>query len=175
MIRPSSGPTVLIAGSHAAAPVVIATGAMWSLLSATARTRPHPGHHRRDDAVGCAGRLDVSDIDQGQRNAAGATWRLRFHAAERRLGEMLAETIEHGGNHKTKSKSHDVTLTDLGIGKMQSHRWQALDLLTTSTSHPPIRTSTSAPWSCRRPLRAILGRGRKILPAVAQTSAHWPS
>lgn len=41
--------------------------------------------------------------------------------AERKLGEMLAETIEHGGN----PRSHDVTLADLGIAKMQAHRWKS--------------------------------------------------
>ena len=40
--------------------------------------------------------------------------------AERKLGRMLGETIEHGGD----PKSHDVTLSNLGIERMQSHRWQ---------------------------------------------------
>lgn len=41
--------------------------------------------------------------------------------AERRAGELLSESIEHGG----KPKSHAVTLADLGMSKMQSSRWQA--------------------------------------------------
>jgi len=40
--------------------------------------------------------------------------------AERKAGELLAETITKGGD----PKSHDVTLNILGIEKMQSHRWQ---------------------------------------------------
>jgi len=32
----------------------------------------------------------------------------------------------HGGDRKTESRSHDVTLNDLGISKMQSHRWQTI-------------------------------------------------
>ena len=40
--------------------------------------------------------------------------------AERKAGELLSQTIQHGGD----PKSHDVTLTLLGIEKMQSHRWQ---------------------------------------------------
>jgi N6-adenosine-specific RNA methylase IME4 len=45
--------------------------------------------------------------------------------AERRLGEMLAEVIRQGGDRKTESRSHDVTLNDHGITRMQSSRWQA--------------------------------------------------
>jgi hypothetical protein len=46
--------------------------------------------------------------------------------AERRIGEMLGETIEHGGDRK--SKSHDATLklSDLGITKSDSSRCQAI-------------------------------------------------
>src|SRR5262249_48233781 len=36
--------------------------------------------------------------------------------AERRIGELLAETIQRGGS----PKSHDVTLASVGVGKMQS-------------------------------------------------------
>lgn len=47
--------------------------------------------------------------------------------AERRAGEMLAEMEKHQGGRP--NQSHDVTssvatLADLGIEKMQSHRWQ---------------------------------------------------
>ncbi|GAI89017.1 unnamed protein product, partial [marine sediment metagenome] len=43
--------------------------------------------------------------------------------AERRAGEMLVENpdIHPGGN---QAKSHDVILSDLGISRIQSHRWQ---------------------------------------------------
>jgi N6-adenosine-specific RNA methylase IME4 len=43
--------------------------------------------------------------------------------AERRLGELLAGMPKHNGD----PRSHDVTrLADLGIGKMDSHRWQRI-------------------------------------------------
>jgi N6-adenosine-specific RNA methylase IME4 len=43
--------------------------------------------------------------------------------AERRAGEMLAEMEEiHPGGDQ--AKLHDVTLPDLGITRIQSHRWQ---------------------------------------------------
>jgi len=50
--------------------------------------------------------------------------------AERRAGEMLKETEKHEGGRPTKNRSHDVTglqpkLSDIGISKMQSSRWQA--------------------------------------------------
>ena len=38
--------------------------------------------------------------------------------AERKAGELIPKTITVG------RKSHDVTLSDLGIEPMQSHRWQ---------------------------------------------------
>lgn len=43
--------------------------------------------------------------------------------AERRLGELLAEMPKNNG----RPLSHDVTrLADLGIGRMDSSRWQKL-------------------------------------------------
>jgi hypothetical protein len=41
--------------------------------------------------------------------------------AERRLGDMLAETIERGRPEKGNTM---LPLSELGISKMQSHRWQ---------------------------------------------------
>lgn len=48
--------------------------------------------------------------------------------AERKAGQMLAETVQHGGDRKSESasKSQAATLTDLGINKSQSSRWQKL-------------------------------------------------
>ena len=40
--------------------------------------------------------------------------------AERRGGELIPEQITVG------TKSHEVTLSDLDISKMQSHRWQTI-------------------------------------------------
>ena len=42
--------------------------------------------------------------------------------AERKAGQTLAKTLKRGGD----PKSHDVTLRDLGISKMQSYRWQTI-------------------------------------------------
>ena len=46
--------------------------------------------------------------------------------AERKAGEMLSETVEHGGDRKSESSSHAVTLKNLGIGRMDSSRWQSI-------------------------------------------------
>ena len=46
--------------------------------------------------------------------------------AERRMGELIPEEVKQGGDQQTKAKSHDVTLGDLGIEKMQSHRYQLI-------------------------------------------------
>lgn len=44
--------------------------------------------------------------------------------AERKCGQLLAKMDGHGSNqHKRKSHA-DTSLSDLGISKMQSHRWQ---------------------------------------------------
>lgn len=45
--------------------------------------------------------------------------------AERKAGELLLSSVPHKGGRK---RSHDVTvsLDDLGISKMQSHRWQRM-------------------------------------------------
>jgi len=42
--------------------------------------------------------------------------------AHRELGRMLGKVITKGGD----PKSHDVTLTDLGIERMESHRCQVM-------------------------------------------------
>lgn len=60
--------------------------------------------------------------DSGAAAIDAAELRLR---AERRLGELLAETVDHGGDRR--SKSRDVTLIGKlpeDITKMQSHRYQ---------------------------------------------------
>jgi len=44
--------------------------------------------------------------------------------AERRMGELLAETVEHGGDRKSRLQS--ATLKDIGIEKTQSYRYQRM-------------------------------------------------
>lgn len=51
--------------------------------------------------------------------------------AERRAGEMLAEMQKHNGGRPNGNPSHRATglpptLTDLGISRDQSSRWQKL-------------------------------------------------
>jgi N6-adenosine-specific RNA methylase IME4 len=47
--------------------------------------------------------------------------------AERRAGELIAATDLDRGGRPSENRSHDVTgLSDLGIHKMQSHRWQTI-------------------------------------------------
>lgn len=46
---------------------------------------------------------------------------------ERRAGELLGEREKSVGGRPTENRSHDVTsLSDLGISKIQSSRWQAI-------------------------------------------------
>ncbi len=52
--------------------------------------------------------------------------------AERKLGELLAQTVNHfgGGNgsNQYEQRSHDETVARLpeGVSKTQSHRWQKI-------------------------------------------------
>lgn len=46
--------------------------------------------------------------------------------AERKCGEMLRETISHGGDRKSESRSSNPTLIDVGLTKDESSRYQKL-------------------------------------------------
>jgi hypothetical protein len=56
------------------------------------------------------------------RNAAAAL----IIGLERTIGAMLRDMPMHGGDRKSESRSHDVTLNALGINRMASHRWQTM-------------------------------------------------
>jgi hypothetical protein len=64
--------------------------------------------------------------------------------AERKAGTMLADMGLQGGDRK--SKSHDVTLklADLGIGRMDSHRWQIESELSDAMFEASITTTREA-------------------------------
>ena len=47
--------------------------------------------------------------------------------ADRKCGEWLKGNIEHGGDRKTKSRLQDVTLKNIGVSKIESHRLQRRD------------------------------------------------
>lgn len=58
--------------------------------------------------------------------------------AERKCGELLAAMVLHNGD----PRSHDVTrLSDLGISKMQSHRWQMEALVPDEEFHEFVRST----------------------------------
>ena len=46
--------------------------------------------------------------------------------AERRCGELLQATVEHGGDRKSESRSKAPTLNDMGLTKDESSRYQSL-------------------------------------------------
>ena len=46
--------------------------------------------------------------------------------AERRCGELLATTVQHGGDRKTESRSNAPTLNEMGLSKNESSRYQQL-------------------------------------------------
>jgi hypothetical protein len=64
---------------------------------------------------------------------------------------MLAENVKRGGDRKSKSKSHDVTLKDAGVSKMQSHRWQRIASVPTPTfeAHIGEVVVCPCPTNCR--------------------------
>ena len=58
----------------------------------------------------------------------GAIQRGRSWArAERRAGELLSKMTKHPGARAGKTRLHDATtLADLGITRVQSHRWRRM-------------------------------------------------
>jgi hypothetical protein len=58
--------------------------------------------------------------DMVNRAAAAKLW------AERRAGELIGQTISHGGDRRSVSSSQAPNLKDLGVTGDQSSRWQGL-------------------------------------------------
>jgi hypothetical protein len=78
--------------------------------------------------------------------------------AERRAGEMLIEMAEHKERHDGKGQSREVLrsqratvsvpkLTDLGINKTQSSRWQALASLDSETFEAQIEQASKSAYN----------------------------
>ena len=62
--------------------------------------------------------------------------------AERRLGELLAETVRHEGGRPEKL-SHAGTVLPAGINRNQSSRWQAIARVPEETFVRHIEETTS--------------------------------
>ena len=80
----------------------------------------------RDKAEAVRTYAERAGLGLEQQNAA-AEVRLR---AERRAGEMLAKMALHSGDRRGADAGERVTLTDLGVSKDQSARWQKLARVT---------------------------------------------
>ena len=64
--------------------------------------------------------------------------------AERRGGELLAEMEKNPGRRPGKNQLHDATsLSDLGIEKTQSHRWQIMHKGWDAGSNGQVPASTT--------------------------------
>lgn len=46
--------------------------------------------------------------------------------AERRCGELLSTTVQHGGDRRSESRSNASTLNEMGLTKDESSRYQQL-------------------------------------------------
>lgn len=46
--------------------------------------------------------------------------------AQRQAGELLAETVQHGGDRRSSSQRENLKLAELGVDHNQSHRWQRI-------------------------------------------------
>lgn len=76
----------------------------------------------RDQAEALRTYCDAAGMGLAMQNEC-AELKLR---AERKAGEMLAATVEHGGDRRSASKSQGATLKDLDINRSQSSRWQRI-------------------------------------------------
>lgn len=129
--------------------------------------------------------------------------------AERRAGELLAEMKERGERHKGKGQSREVLqsraatvsepkLSDLGVSKTQSSRWQKLSALDEDSfeqkldqaTHKAIAVIERAPRQARKsekkdiaravksfgPIAACAMRVRRIVIEVMEQmpKAQWP-
>jgi hypothetical protein len=64
--------------------------------------------------------------------------------AERRAGELLAETEKDKGGRPAENSSHRESgfrLQDIGIGHNQSHRWQQIATLATDIFEPYMESA----------------------------------
>lgn len=61
--------------------------------------------------------------------------------AERRAGEMLAENVQRGGDRKSKFHDGTLKLTEIGVDKKQSHRWQRIAGIPEDIFQRHIRTT----------------------------------
>jgi hypothetical protein len=46
--------------------------------------------------------------------------------AERKAGEFLEATVQRGGDRKSKAHRAPLVLSDLGVTRIESQRWQAI-------------------------------------------------
>ena len=76
----------------------------------------------RDQAQALAAYSKAAELGLTMQNEC-AELKLR---AERKAGEMLRAMPKHGGGRPSENRLHDVTssLADVGVTKIQSHRWQ---------------------------------------------------
>jgi hypothetical protein len=63
--------------------------------------------------------------------------------AERKCGELLAQTVEHGGDRKSDSRSDAPTLNEMGITKDQSSRYQQLAAMPDEHFETAVETAKS--------------------------------
>ena len=82
--------------------------------------------------------------------------------AERRAGEILGES-ERKGLGRPEKTSQDVTLSDLGITRVQPHRWQAVGFL------PPFRVFC-ARWQRVIPRQSFTGKRYLGIPSLVEVA-----
>src|SRR5262252_9488037 len=143
-------------------------------LLAEARNVPEVKHVRdvaatlRIYAKQCGESLDIQN--------AAAEIKLR---AERRAGELLAETEKNPGGRPAKNSFHDgrsLRLHDLGINVQQSHRWQQLAALPTptfetyilATKDRALELTTAGALKLAREAQQAAARARHAAEAQAQ-------
>ena len=99
--------------------------------------------------------------------------------AERKAGEMLRAMPKHGGGRPSENRLHDVTssLADVGVTKIQSHRWQQVAAVPVRPARlrallpcvlsvpeldgPVLLVILGSPWTCSP---CVAGLGHALRP-----------
>ena len=75
--------------------------------------------------------------------------------AERRCGELLSKTVEHGGDRKSESRSKSPTLNEMGLSKDESSRYQQLAAMPADHFETAVATAKATAGEVTSQMRCL--------------------